>query len=194
MLEHQPKRVSSSITKETVDLEDNDALEDVELTTKIREKRLTDCVKKLLKTFESKDVEDFFMKIKFYKVDVLKTHKYFCQQLIEESELNEQFSTKFDDSVKSIIFYRNTQLPYFTSKNLCSGVLEGLEKYYSQSGVTQQSTADYIIKLLTASMQTNEGIYEKVVKEYEKFDDYKRIFDYESDLRDVLAFKILKIE
>ncbi len=109
---------------------------------------------------------------KFYKVYVLKTRKYFCQKLIEGSELNEQFSTKLDDSVKSIIFYRNTQLPYFTSKNLCSGVLEGLEKYYSQSGVQLQSTADYIIELLIASLQKNEEIYEKVVDENEKFEKF----------------------
>ena len=163
----QPKAISGNIKKEIIDDYEIKNEEDVNLNNKVKHDLFIRTVKLLLNE-KSNEIDDFFMNIKCYKTSQLKTKVYFNGQLIPDSDLNEKTWTKIDDSSKSITFYRSIRSPYITNKNLCEGIVNGLEKFYFKNdGWIKKSVKDTIIDIL---LEKSEDEYELLLDEYTKFE------------------------
>jgi hypothetical protein len=116
------------------------------------------------------------MKIKCYKTNQLFTESFFKNHRIDRSEINEKTWTKLDDTNKSIKFYRNIRSPYICSKNLCDGIVSGLEKYFFENdGFINKSTKETIIDIL---LETEENKYELLLTEHITF---KKLMDSSTD-------------
>ena len=163
---HQPKPISREITYSMKHNSSNDSIIDIETTKKIQGASFIKSIKRLLKT-DSESIDDFFRNAKCFKTVELVSQICFKGEPIPDSEHYEISTTNFDDSKKSIIFYRNTMLPYVVSKFLCDGIVEGLERYFHENKEKiNHSTAETIIELLLAD---KEEIYENILEEDQKF-------------------------
>ena len=166
--QHQPKIISNLIRKKIMVTSDSIMNEeDVEMTNKIKNEKFIASLKKLFNE-ESNEINEFLMKIKCYKPNQLFTESYFRNQRIARSEINEKTWTKFDDTHKTIIFYRNIRSPYISSKNLCDGIVTGIEKYfYENDGYINKSTKETIIDIL---LEKDEDKYELLLNEHKQFE------------------------
>jgi hypothetical protein len=174
--QHQPKIISNLIRKEIIVAGDSIINEeDVEIRNKIKNEKFISSIKKLLNE-ESNEINEFLMKIKCYKTNQLFTESFFKNHRIDRSEINEKTWTNLDDTNKSIKFYRNIRSPYICSKNLCDGIVSGLEKYFFENdGFINKSTKETIIDIL---LEKEENKYELLLTEHITF---KKLMDSRTD-------------
>ena len=110
-------------------------------------------------------IKKFFINIKIYDTQNLKSNKYFNSELLENFEIEESFDSEFDGNVGSIVFYRNTFLSYRIYDALSNCIIEELSKQFTELQYSLEQAKTIIVELL-ASKEENYG---QIINECKKF-------------------------
>ena len=110
-------------------------------------------------------IKKFFINIKIYDTQNLKSNKYFNSELLENFEIEESFDSEFDGNVGSIVFYRNTFLSYRNYDALSNCIIEDLSKQFTELQYSLEQAKTIIVELL-ASKEENYG---QIINECKKF-------------------------